>query len=495
MGCMTDSPHPRAAIYARISLDKKEEAGVKRQVHLCTKLAEADEAVIIPDGKFVDNNISAFSGSRRPEYERLLQTIEAGDIDTVYVYALDRLARRTKDTLTLFELCEHHGVKVKATRGYSIDSSDPTSRLVIVILGLIAEQESIDRAARIRSAYEDRARTGRPKTGGRRMFGYEADAVTIVPAEAEALQEAARVIVSGKTLREAARMINSRGLTTTLGAPMSAYTLRDLLLNPRANGKSTFNPTDPETGYRLVKDRQVVGRGSWPAIIDDELFAQVGAVLNDPSRRTAHVGAAPTKFLSGVLKCSCGAPMYHRTRARKGGRAHYYACKREVAGATHTSVTDDVDDFIEKVVFARMAKPDALDVLRVALCPDDSDETGDRLQELVARRAALLARREELEQHVVDGAMDTSAFVRLENKFSQQIEAVDVEVQELTMPTTADPILADIADAVDFPAWWVGASIEDQRRLVHLLMAIHITRGTPGAKSFEPERVKVVWKS
>src|SRR5699024_1271069 len=243
------------------------------------------------DGKFVDNNISAFSGSRRPEYERLLQTIEAGDIDTVYVYALDRLARRTKDTLTLFELCEHHGVKVKATRGYSIDPSDPTSRLVIVILGLIAEQESIDRAARIRSAYEDRARTGRPKTGGRRMFGYEADAVTIVPAEAEALQEAARVIVSGKTLREAARMINSRSLTTTIGAPMSAYNLRDLLLNPRANGKSTFNPTEPEAGYRLVKDRQVVGRGSWPAIIDAELFAQAGAVLNDPSRRTAHVGA------------------------------------------------------------------------------------------------------------------------------------------------------------------------------------------------------------
>src|SRR5699024_227771 len=108
MARMTDSPHPRAAIYARTSSDQQQEAGVKRQVHLCTKLAEADEAVIIPDGKFVDNNISAFSGSRRPEYERLLQTIEAGDIDTVYVYALDRLARRTKDTLTLFELCEHH---------------------------------------------------------------------------------------------------------------------------------------------------------------------------------------------------------------------------------------------------------------------------------------------------------------------------------------------------------------------------------------------------
>ena len=55
MGSMSDSQHPRAAIYARISLDKKEEAGVNRQVHLCTKLAEADEAMVIPDGEFVDN--------------------------------------------------------------------------------------------------------------------------------------------------------------------------------------------------------------------------------------------------------------------------------------------------------------------------------------------------------------------------------------------------------------------------------------------------------
>ena len=47
---------------------------------------------------------------------------------------------------------------------------------------------------------------------------------------------------------------------------MSAYTLRDLLLNPRANGKSTFNPTDPETGYRLVKTaRLLVGAPGLPS--------------------------------------------------------------------------------------------------------------------------------------------------------------------------------------------------------------------------------------
>src|SRR5699024_10605029 len=180
------------------------------------------------------NNISAFSGEYRPEYDKLIHAIENREIDVVYVYALDRLTRRTKDTLALFELCETHNVTVKANRGYNIDPSDPASRLTIVILGLIAEQESIDRAARIRAAYEDRARTGRPKTGGRRMFGYEADAETIVDEEVEAMLDAAAMVIAGKTLRETVREIfHARSLPATSGRPMTAPTLRDILLNPR----------------------------------------------------------------------------------------------------------------------------------------------------------------------------------------------------------------------------------------------------------------------
>ena len=166
---MTTTTSQRAAIYARISLDKQEEAGVKRQIHLATKHAEADEAKVV--ATYVDNNISAFSGDPRPDYNKLIHAIENREIDVVYVYALDRLTRRTKDTLALFELCEKHNVTVKANRGYNIDPSDPASRLTIVILGLIAEQESIDRAARVRAAYEDRARTGRPKTAYVRLRG------------------------------------------------------------------------------------------------------------------------------------------------------------------------------------------------------------------------------------------------------------------------------------------------------------------------------------
>lgn len=492
-GLMATTTTQRAAIYARISLDKQEEAGVKRQVHLANKQAEADEAEVV--ATYVDNNVSAFSGEYRPEYDKLIHAIENREIDVVYVYALDRLTRRTKDTLSLFELCEKYNVTVKANRGYSIDPRDPASRLTIVILGLISEQESIDRAARIRAAYEDRARTGRPKTGGRRMFGYEADAETVIDDEAQAILDAAAMVIAGKTLRETVREIfHARGLTATSGRPMSAPTLRDLLLNPRARGLSTFNPTDPDTGYRLVKDRQIVGKGSWPAIIDEVTGEKLDAVLRDPSRRLSHSGNAPRYFLASVLTCTCGDPMYSRSRRNKDGEPRrYYTCKRSEPGGTHVSIGAEVDDLIEAVMLKRMARPDAVEALQQALAPED-DTLTEQLQELAGQRNVLLAKRERFEEVAIDEEIDMSTFARMSKKIDAQISAIDKEVHKLTASHDADPLAVELADGPDFAEWWSGASVENKRRLTRLLMEIHILPGKAGAKKFDPHRVKITWR-
>jgi DNA invertase Pin-like site-specific DNA recombinase len=57
----------RAAIYARISLDKVgEAAGVGRQIDACRQLAEVEGWSI--DEVLVDNDLSAYSGACRPEF-------------------------------------------------------------------------------------------------------------------------------------------------------------------------------------------------------------------------------------------------------------------------------------------------------------------------------------------------------------------------------------------------------------------------------------------
>lgn len=61
----------RTAIYARISLDKVgEAAGVGLQIDACRHLAELEGWSV--DEVLVDNDLSAYSGACRPEYERLL---------------------------------------------------------------------------------------------------------------------------------------------------------------------------------------------------------------------------------------------------------------------------------------------------------------------------------------------------------------------------------------------------------------------------------------
>ena len=65
---------------------------MERQIKDCKALC-ADRGWIVAE-VFIDNDVSATSGKRRPEYQRLLRAIESGDIDAVAVWDLDRLTRR-----------------------------------------------------------------------------------------------------------------------------------------------------------------------------------------------------------------------------------------------------------------------------------------------------------------------------------------------------------------------------------------------------------------
>lgn len=207
---------------------------------------------------------------------------------------------------------------------------------------------------------------------------------------------------AGKTLRETVREIfYARELTATTGRPMTAPTLRDILLNPRVRGISTFNPTDPDTGYRLAKNRKIIGKGDWPAIIDEATGEKLDAILHDPSRKHSHSGNAPRYFLASVLTCTCGDPMYSRSRKNSKGEARrFYTCKRTEPGGTHVSIGTEVDDLIEAVIRKRMEQPDVVDALQRALAPEDVSLT-EHLQEITGQRNALLAKREQVEDTVL----------------------------------------------------------------------------------------------
>ena len=495
---MTDSP--RAVLYARISLDRRDGEGIERQLDAARNLAEAQGAKILDE--ISDNSQSAYSGTTRDGYTKLIRMIKAEEVDVIYVFAIDRLTRRVADTLELFELCENHHVRIIATRGTSIDPSDPSSKLVITMLGLVAEQESTDKAARVKASLMDRAHKGRPKAGGRRRFGYEIDGETINEDEAKAIVWAANRITRGKaTLGDVVREWHARGLRSTRGNRFVSQTVRQILTNPYIAGQSTWMETDSE-GRRSRGNRSIVAKGTWPAILNEEEWDSLQAALSNPSRKSNKAGTAPKSLVSGLMRCSCGSPMYRASRKRSDGQAIYYKCSARGSGGipsvpegtSHTSIGAEAEGFIETLVLRRMAQPDALEAVKHAIAANGSSASASEIAELRARITTIDDKLGELRDSYLNSRISIRDFETMSADLRKQLGALQARKDKLTDDVEAASLSDSLVAAESFAAWWSTASLPLRREVVEMLMTIDVAPGRRGAKSFDPNRIKITWR-
>jgi site-specific DNA recombinase len=116
----------RCAIYTR----KSTEEGLEQEFNTLQAQRESAEAYIrsqqfsgwvpLPDS-FDDGGFSGAS-LERPAMERLLHAIEAGQIDCVVVYKVDRLSRSLFDFARLMSVFDRHGVSfVSVTQEFKYD--------------------------------------------------------------------------------------------------------------------------------------------------------------------------------------------------------------------------------------------------------------------------------------------------------------------------------------------------------------------------------------
>ena len=141
---MSDRKPLRCAVYTRKSTEhnldlefnslhaQREacEAYIKSQMHEGWKL--------IPDS-YDDGGISGASLAR-PDLQRLLSDIQAGKVDTVVVYKVDRLTRSLTDFAKLVDLFDKHGVSfVSVTQAFNTTTS--MGRLTLNVLLSFAQFE------------------------------------------------------------------------------------------------------------------------------------------------------------------------------------------------------------------------------------------------------------------------------------------------------------------------------------------------------------------
>lgn len=76
--------------------------------------------------------------TNRPELQKMLDFLREGD--TLVVESISRLARNTKDLLSIIELLEEQGIAFVSVKE-SIDTTTPTGKFMLTVFGAMAELE------------------------------------------------------------------------------------------------------------------------------------------------------------------------------------------------------------------------------------------------------------------------------------------------------------------------------------------------------------------
>jgi len=300
------TPTARAVIYARISDDRDGEGlGVERQVHDCEALAERLKFTVVD--RFIDNDVGASDRTAknkvRTSYEEMLRRAKTGEFRHILAYSNSRLTRRVREYLDLIDLYTQHKVTIHTVVSGDHDLSTADGRAVALTLATWDAAEAERISERIRRANLQKAMKGEPGVQHRRAFGFEPDAVTHRPEEAELIREAVKDIIGGASITSIRRKWEAKGVLTVEGKTSWGWTpVYRSLFSWKVAGVRSHN------GEPLYDADGNLVMGKWEPIISLEDRAAGIAMLEKRSRRGVKEGKW---LLNGLLRCGiCGNKLY-----------------------------------------------------------------------------------------------------------------------------------------------------------------------------------------
>ena len=472
------APKPvRCAIYTR----KSTEEGLNQAFNSLDAQREAGEAYILSqkhdgwtlvpsqysDGGYTGANIE------RPGVRQLMADIEAGKIDCVVVYKVDRLSRSLIDFAKMMGLFEKHGVCfVSVTQQFN--TNIPLGRLTLNILLSFAQFEREIISDRTRDKQVAARKKGK-WTGGHIILGYDLDSqagkLTVNLEEAERIREIFRMYLDGTPVLEMTKRLDRLGWRnkqwTTRdgklygGSPLRRCHIYNLLSNILYTGQ--------------VKVGDEIFPGEHEGIVDQQTFdlAQARLMENAWTPGNPH-RIKMDALLRGIIYCSCcGSGMYSTYSANKERRYRYYVCyksQQKLEGyCTSRSVSaPSVEDAVVE------------SIRRVCVNPDVLAETAILARQRIAEITTGL--REEL--NATNGRVKNlkSQIARLRNPEPKRL--AEIHEQLATGDARAEELRGDILrrekQRIDekelrrtmesFEDVWKAMNLEEQRGLLRQLV-------------------------
>ena len=255
---------------------------------------------------------------QRPEYLALIRLIKSKKIQFVVVKGLDRLGRKLRYFTEFIDICAEYGVELYIN-GMDADLSTPQGKLLLHMLGAVAEMERESIIYRSKSSIRSAMKTMGKIHGGCITLGYELDRSVpcgrkIVENEASDVRVVCDVLIKLRSYKETCRKLSELGIKTKTGKHFNKESIKRLLSNPILIGRLRI----PETNELIEIPTQ---------ILSEEEFGKAQEVIKELGTQFGFRNKDRCRIypLTGLLYTKAGNPFKGTSgHGKNGDRYNYY---------------------------------------------------------------------------------------------------------------------------------------------------------------------------
>ncbi|WP_342633607.1 recombinase family protein [Ilyobacter polytropus] len=252
---------------------------------------------------------------KRSGFKKVIEEIENNSFDVLVFYELSRLARNQKDLHQLIHKLDYNNIEFESMTEDFLNGNNPTSRMMIGIIGSLAENESNMISKRVKNRMRHYASEGYHLHGAP-PFGYDKRSKILYPSkDAPMLRSYYERVAKGESIRKLAKEHGTH-----------YNNMRVLLSNITYTGKIKFGfEGTNRAGKRIKKTDGEVFEGKHDPIVSEDLFNLVQSIIHERGIDQRRKIRRTKYLLTGIVKHnSCGGAYYKKNNYNN----EYYICHK-----------------------------------------------------------------------------------------------------------------------------------------------------------------------
>lgn len=452
------------AVYGRKSVFSDKSSSVDNQFRMSREYIQSR---FKNAGHILEYSDEDFTGANtdRPGLQQLLSDIDAGAVNVLVVYQLDRLSRDVKDFANIYSDLEQKGVEFISVKE-QIDTTTPIGKAMMYVTVVFAQMERETIAQRVSDNMLGLAKKGL-WTGGNPPYGYVRENVivdgkkhvTIVP-DPVGVQFVQKVfddfISEGASLQHLETVYKNKGIKTQTGKFFSTTQMHKILTMPycvqatqavydfyEAKGciMDAGSPRELWDGTHGViiygrsteknKKHQLQPPECWTVCLgfhEPFMDAEKWLAVQDMFARNKFDKTMKydVPLLKGVLRCRCGSIMcVSRKKKVNGGVSSWYYCLKhmrqgeDACPGTHAIKIDLLDEKVVEVF--KSIEADRKLIEKYAAQYDAPDINVGHIQKKISATEKKIRK--------LAGTLATSASSTAAKYIVEEMERLDVELQ------------------------------------------------------------------